>query len=46
VGISELLKLKKEHEELLTLFSSIQGQLDEIKKQLKEREVKKLSTFG
>ncbi len=42
VGISELLKTKKKYEEILTLLSSLQKQIDDLKK---EREKKKLKTF-
>ena len=41
VGISELLKIKKKHDEVLTLLSSLQKQIDDLK-DLK----KKFKTFG
>ena len=37
VGISELLKIKKKYEEVLTLISSLQKQIDDLKN--KNREV-------
>jgi len=46
VGISELLKTKKQYDELLALFTSLQNQIDEINNKLKEREERKLRTFG
>jgi chromosome segregation ATPase len=46
VGISELLKIKKQYNEILTLFSSLQNQIDNLKNKLKEQEEKKLRTFG
>lgn len=38
VGISELLKIKKKYEEVLTLISSLQKQIDDLKN--KNREVR------
>ena len=43
VGISELLKIKNKHEEILTLFSSLQNQIDYLKSKLKQREEKTLT---
>jgi len=43
VGISELLKTKKKYEEILTLFNSLQKQIDEMK-DLKSKP--KIRTFG
>ena len=44
VGISELLKTKSKYDEVLTLYSSLQKQIDELKNNnKKERELK---TFG
>lgn len=46
VGISELLKTKKQYDELLTLFSSLQNQIDSLQIKIKGQEEKKLRTFG
>lgn len=47
VGISELLKIRKKYFEVLSLFSSLQNQIDTLKNKLKEQEEKKqLKTFG
>lgn len=46
VGISELLKIKKQYDELLTIFSSLQIQIDDLKNKLNEQEKKKPRTFG
>jgi len=43
VGISELLKIQEQYEQILTLFSSLQLQIDELKK---AGDKKKLKTFG
>jgi hypothetical protein len=44
VGIVQLLKYKEKNEQLLTLLSSLQTQIDEIKKQLNKP--KEIKTFG
>ena len=46
VGISELLKIKKKYDEIFTLFSSLQNQIDALIKLNKAGEEKKLKTFG
>jgi len=41
VGISELLKIKKKYDEISTIISSLQKQIDELKNKKKE-----IKTFG
>ena len=42
VGISELLKIKQKYDEMSTVFSSLQKQIDE----LKSKSTKLIRTFG
>lgn len=46
VGISELLKINNQYKEILTVFSSLQNQIDDLNKKLKEKEERKIKTFG
>ena len=44
VGISELLKIKNKYDEISTLFSSLQNQLEELKQSIKSKQ--EVKTFG
>lgn len=47
VGISELLKTKKKYDEILSLFHSLQSQIEDIQNKLNRQEEKpRLKTFG
>ncbi|MBE3092808.1 MAG: hypothetical protein IMZ51_04020 [Chloroflexi bacterium] len=46
VGISELLKIKIKYEEMSTVFSSLQKQIDDLNSKLEVKNVRPIKTFG
>ncbi len=47
VGISELLQIKKKYDEVSTIFSSLQKQIDDLNKKLEVKtDVRHIKTFG
>jgi hypothetical protein len=48
VGISELLRIKKQHDEILTLLSSLRLEIDDLKSKINKRQEEKKEpiTFG
>jgi hypothetical protein len=46
VGISELLKTKAKYEEMSSMFSNLQKQIDELNKKMEEKNVRPTKTFG
>jgi hypothetical protein len=46
VGIARLLKIKEEHEQSLSLFYSLQRQIDELRLKLNGQEKRSPKTFG
>jgi hypothetical protein len=45
VGISELLKTKDKYDEMLTTFSFLQKQIDDLNKKMEEKNVRSVKTF-